>query len=256
MSTSSGSRVRRDGHDRDVVEPVGPPGLLSASDLYFHCAILETRRGRQRRASKGSIVRRQPSVSILAAASTTGPGGRRRNAAASADLGADLEPLGLDLVEQPLDPRAGRGCRRRSAASTRPRRRRRSAGSRPAGGRRSGPRRSRRGRRRRSRCASGPPAPRPGPDRAPGARLRAPARSSRPDTVMIASRGAQPGDLSDRVRAVVDVVELVPDELLGLELVRARRRRARRARRAAAARPRCRRSSSRRACGRSRIRPA
>ena len=31
---------------------------------------------------------------------------------------------------------------------------------------------------------------------------------------------AEAGDLGDRARAVVDVVELVPDELLGLELVR------------------------------------
>src|SRR5205085_4892104 len=28
------------GHDRDLVEPVRPPGLLAASDLYFHCGIV------------------------------------------------------------------------------------------------------------------------------------------------------------------------------------------------------------------------
>ena len=36
MSTSSGSRVRRLGHDRDVVEPVGPPAGLADPDLDFH----------------------------------------------------------------------------------------------------------------------------------------------------------------------------------------------------------------------------
>ena len=29
------------GDDRDVVEAVGPAGLLAASDLYFHCGIVE-----------------------------------------------------------------------------------------------------------------------------------------------------------------------------------------------------------------------
>ena len=40
MSMSSGSRVRRDGHDRDVIEAVGATALLASTDLYFHGGIL------------------------------------------------------------------------------------------------------------------------------------------------------------------------------------------------------------------------
>ncbi len=115
----------------------------------------------------------------------------------------------------------GRPRRRRDAGSTLRRRRRRSAGTRPARSPRSGPRRSRPGTRRRRRSWRRP--------RARAIRTRRRARAvRRPATfatqpsgsVTIASRAPSSQQLADRDDAILLVVELVADELLGLQHVR------------------------------------
>ena len=120
---------------------------------------------------------------------------------------------------QPLDLAQARPARRRGAASTRRRRRRRSAGtprttdrcsarprSRPGRRRPRRPRRPPRAARRSTRCSVGRPSTSTDATQPSG-------------SVMIASRAPRLDHLAHGDQAVLVVVELVADELLGLEHV-------------------------------------
>ena len=95
------------GDDRDVVEAVGPAGLLAASDLYFHSGIL----GRGR-VSGGAEAMTAATIgrSMLAAARRRLPDGPRayaRNCEDQRISAGSSQPLGLHLAEQPLDAAPG-----------------------------------------------------------------------------------------------------------------------------------------------------
>ncbi len=200
MSTSSGSRVRREGTIAMSSNPYARRAFLPRPISTSIAAILElAAAGRAGRSAVGGrseqqrrVDGRQPSRASIVAADPSGSPRTRsaaRGGACSADLGADLRAARPRPRRAGARPARARRSRRRSAASTRRRRRRRSAGSRPGRARHSARRRSRRGTRRPSRRSSAAScsstrtrysAGHPGLEHA--------ARSSRPDTVMIASR--------------------------------------------------------------------
>ena len=105
-------------HDRDVVEPVGPPALLAASDLYFHSQLLLRSlklgvRGRKKPLGKGPESRflraLRPDSKALAmiTAVNLGSGDARRDVELR-DARPAKEPLDLAAVERPGAEMLGR----------------------------------------------------------------------------------------------------------------------------------------------------
>ena len=231
MSTSSGSRVRRDGTIAMSSNPYARRAFLPRpiSTSIAASYRLRTRTAVRRAIESGQVAMAAATSRALDASSGARAGYRRasardsrRSRASSARSRRRSRACSASTsAQQPVDLAQGRACRRRSAGPTRHRRRRRSAGTRPASARRSERRRSRPGTRRPSRslerasCSS--TRTRYSVGRAALEHVRVAAVRDRHDRL---ARRPSRVISTTALGAVVVVVELVADQLLGLELVR------------------------------------